>query len=152
MLGREEIFITDGVGSVKAPTFAFMQLPLACLFGRLGRAFGTGNASGSGLQSVLPGECHRLSELFLVDRGKSDGRAALSAPRTTRGLKRLGLCVHEILLLLWRELDHAVESVRVQGREDPSVGAKIRMAHVCIFSGAVQAQRDAAKLFRSHCL
>src|SRR5688500_13864664 len=103
--------------------------------------------SGAG---VLPGQRHRLAQRLLIDGIEPDAGAAGSSPRTGFRRERLGIPAHEGRLLVRCELDHAGLHVGVEGGEDASIRAEIRMAHVLFFHGPVQAERDAAEILRLH--
>jgi hypothetical protein len=69
----------------------------------------------------------------------------------TRHLKAKAVeSADKILLLGRRELHHSGLPIRIERGKDSSVGAKVRMAHVCAFRAAVHLQCDAPEFFRRH--
>ena len=102
------------------------------------------------LHGVLPRESHRFSKTIFIHRIEPDGGAALAAPGATCGSERRGVRTDEILLLVWREFDHAPFVVGMERREDFSIGAKVWMTHVRAFDGSLHLQCEAAEFVRSH--
>jgi hypothetical protein len=65
-------------------------------------------------------------------------------------MKHRRMLADETLLLLGRELHHALNVVGVNRREDLSIHTEVRMIHMRGFNGAFKAERDSPKVLRSH--
>jgi len=60
------------------------------------------------------------------------------------------MLVHELLLLVRGELDHAELRIAVNGGEDAAADAKVGMAHMRVFDRAAHAQCDAPEAVCRH--
>jgi len=84
---------------------------------------------------VLPRQCHHLADDFFVRIRERDARAASPPPGSAFGRKNVRVITNEVLLLLRRELHHAVLWFGVNGCEDAIVHTEVRMTHVRAFDG-----------------
>src|SRR5262245_2220857 len=79
---------------------------------------------------VAPGGDQRLPDCRLCRGLKTHIGAAPAAPGAIDRLKDLWFRPYEQRLLLWSELDHALDLARREGGEDLATDPEIRMVHV----------------------
>ena len=102
------------------------------------------------LDPVPPRQRHRLAEQFFIHDIEAYRRAPLKSPRALLGDERLRCFLHESLLLIRRQDDHAPFVVGVQRGKDAVADAKVGMIHVGALDGVLHAESDAAEVVVGH--
>ena len=102
------------------------------------------------MADALPCQCHGFAERLLIHQVQSHAGAARTSPRTILGSKYSGMIVHELMLLVRRELDHPAGRIGMNRREDLPVDAEVRMPHVRPLEDILHSNRDTPEAVGSH--